>query len=33
MQKGGITRVHHVDHRVMGVFGLYAEWEIMVYGE
>jgi uncharacterized protein (DUF58 family) len=33
MRKAGITRVHHVDHRVMGVFGLYAEWEIMVYGE
>jgi hypothetical protein len=33
MQNGGITRVHHVDHRTTNIFGIYAKYTTIVYGE
>jgi hypothetical protein len=33
MQDAGITRVHHVDSEVLNIFGLYARYQTMVYGE
>jgi hypothetical protein len=33
MQNGGITKVHHVDHKSMGILGLYAKYTTVVYGE
>ncbi len=33
MQNGGITRVHHVDHRTTNILGIYAKYTTIVYGE
>ncbi|MHC4945821.1 MAG: TRL domain-containing protein [Planctomycetota bacterium] len=33
MENGGITKVHHVDFKVLSVLGLYTKWETIVYGE
>jgi hypothetical protein len=33
MQAGGITKVHHVDCKVMNVLGIYAKYTTIVYGE
>ena len=33
MQNGGITKIHHVDSKVMYVLGLYAKYTTVVYGE
>lgn len=33
MKNGGITKVHHVDTRVMNVLGIYAVYTTVVYGE
>jgi len=32
-QAGGITKIHHVDHKSMSVLGVYATYETIVYGE
>ena len=33
MANGGITRIHHVDHETLNIFGLYAKYTTIVYGE
>jgi hypothetical protein len=33
MKNGGITKVHHVDTKVMNIVGVYAELTTIVYGE
>ncbi|MBN2492065.1 MAG: TRL-like family protein [Planctomycetes bacterium] len=33
MDKGGITKIHHVDHETMSVLGIYAKYKTIVYGE
>lgn len=33
MQNGGITKIHHVDHKSMTVLGLFAKFTTIVYGE
>jgi hypothetical protein len=33
MKNGGVTKVHHVDTKVMSVLGVYAEYTTIVYGE
>jgi hypothetical protein len=33
MQNGGITKIHHVDHKSMSVLGVYAKYTTVVYGE
>ena len=33
MANGGITRVHHVDHETLNLFGIYARYTTIVYGE
>lgn len=29
----GITRISHVDYHAKNILGIYATWEVMVYGE
>jgi hypothetical protein len=33
MARGGITRIHHVDHETLNVLGIYARYTTVVYGE
>ena len=33
MQNGGITKIHHVDHKSMNILGVYAKFTTIVYGE
>jgi hypothetical protein len=33
MAAGGITKIHHVDCKVMSVLGVYAKYTTVVYGE
>ncbi|MGA2602958.1 MAG: TRL-like family protein [Verrucomicrobiia bacterium] len=33
MENGGITKIHHVDYKVMSVMGVYAKYTTVVYGE
>jgi len=33
MKQGNITRVHHVDCETLNVFGIYARYQTIVYGE
>jgi len=33
MQNGGITKIHHVDHKSTSVLGLFAMFTTVVYGE
>jgi len=33
MRNGGITKIHHVDCKVMSVLGVYAKYTTVVYGE
>ncbi|HUJ10175.1 MAG TPA: TRL-like family protein [Verrucomicrobiae bacterium] len=33
MQAGGITKIHHVDYKVMNVLGIYVKYTTVVYGE
>ena len=33
MKNGGITKIHHVDHKSMSVLGLFAKFTTIVYGE
>ena len=33
MKDGGITKIHHVDNVSLGVLGVYARQETIVYGE
>ncbi len=33
MDNGGITKIHHVDHKSMSVMGVYAKYTTVVYGE
>ena len=33
MKNGRITKIHHIDHKIRSVLGLYAEWTVIVYGE
>lgn len=30
---GNITKIHHVDSEVMNIFGIYSQYETVVYGE
>lgn len=30
---GGITKIHHVDSECLGILGIYARYETIVYGE
>ena len=30
---GGINRIHHVDHETTNIFGIYAKYVTIVYGE
>ena len=33
MKNGGITKIHHVDHKSTSVLGVYAKFTTIVYGE
>jgi len=33
MAAGGITKIHHVDCKIMSVLGVYAKYTTVVYGE
>jgi len=33
MANGGITKIHHVDSKIMYVLGVYAKYTTVVYGE
>jgi hypothetical protein len=33
MENGGITKIHHVDCKIMNVLGLYVKYTTVVYGE
>ena len=33
MENGGITKIHHVDCKVLSVLNLYTKYETIVYGE
>lgn len=33
MENGGITRVHHVDFHTRSILGLFAQTQVMVYGQ
>jgi hypothetical protein len=33
MDSAGITKIHHVDYKVMSVMGVYAKYTTVVYGE
>jgi len=33
MKNGGITKIHHVDHKVMSILCLYVKYTTIVYGE
>ncbi len=33
MENGGITKIHHIDYKVMSVMGVYAKYTTVVYGE
>lgn len=33
MKDGGITKIHHVDHKSFSLLGLYAKFTTIVYGE
>lgn len=33
MQNGGITKIHHVDHKSTSILGIYAKYTTVVYGE
>jgi hypothetical protein len=33
MKNGGITRIHHVDAKVLSFLGLYTKYTTVVYGE
>ena len=33
MKDGKITKVHHVDHHVNIILGVYGQWTLKVYGE
>ena len=33
MRNGGITRIHHVDHETLNLFGWFAKSTTIVYGE
>ena len=32
-KNGGINRIHHVDHEIMNILGIYAKYTTIVYGE
>jgi hypothetical protein len=32
-RNGGITHIHHVDSQSLGVIGIYAEYQTIVYGD
>ena len=32
-KNGNITKIHHVDHESMSVFGVYSTYKTIVYGE
>ena len=33
MKNGGITKIHHVDHKVLSILCLYVKYTTLVYGE
>jgi hypothetical protein len=33
MKAGGITKIHHVDTKLMNILGVYTEYTTIVYGE
>jgi hypothetical protein len=33
MERGGITKIHHIDQQVTNILGLIATYKIIVYGE
>lgn len=33
MKSGNITKIHHIDHKVTSVLGIYSKWTVMVHGE
>jgi hypothetical protein len=32
-KSAGITKIHHVDERVKNILGIYAEYQVIVYGD
>jgi hypothetical protein len=32
-KSAGITKIHYVDERVKNILGIYAEYEVVVYGD
>jgi hypothetical protein len=33
MERGGITKIHHIDQQITNVLGLMATYKVIVYGE
>ena len=33
MERGGITKIHHIDQQVTNILGIIATYKIIVYGE
>ena len=33
MERGGITKVHHIDQQITNILGIIATYKIIVYGE
>jgi len=33
MKRAGITKVHHIDHQVTSILGLFSTYKLLVYGE
>ncbi len=33
MRNGGIEKIHHVDHQVTSLLGIYSKWTVLVHGE
>jgi len=33
MRNGNITKVHHVDHQITSVLGVFSKWTVVVHGE
>jgi hypothetical protein len=33
MERGGITKIHHIDQQVTNILGIIATYKVIVYGE
>ena len=33
MKDGDITKIHHVDHHILNILGIFSKWTLIVHGE